>query len=270
MDFYPSEFSPEARDRIEKEKIRVYRELLPSSVYGFNEQALAIRCVMRIFLAFAKEACALRKERGWTIERIERESDEFRRKLTITVLHDKFPDLYRPWISNWNGSVASDVERRFRETPEWKEYEELLLTTPLDATTNAAVASTVDSLPVKAENQAPKSWQEIEIAFLSDHRVEISCGATERKAYNYSDLGFEDRRSGKQNLAWTMLSLLAEKRGTMTEPPPGEKRAMAQKRIQELRRWLQAHFRIDTDPIPCNGGVYQTSFKIGCRPSFNT
>lgn len=88
---------------------------------------------MRIFLAFAKEACALRKERGWTIERIERESEEFLRCLTITVVSDKFPDLNRPWISNWNGSINSDVVRRFRESAEWKEYEELLLATPASA-----------------------------------------------------------------------------------------------------------------------------------------
>src|SRR6266581_3382281 len=106
---YPSEFSPEARDRIEREKIRAYRELLPSTAYGFNEQNLAIPCIMQIFLAFAKEACAIRKERGWTIERIERESKEFLRRLTITVVFDKFPGLDRHWISNWNGSIDSNV-----------------------------------------------------------------------------------------------------------------------------------------------------------------
>jgi hypothetical protein len=131
MDFYPSEFSPEARDRIEKEKILTYRELLPSSVYDFHEQGLAIRCIMRIFLAFAKEACALRAKHGWTIERVERESKEFLRRLTIMVVFDKFPGRDRHWISNWNGSIDSDVARRFRESAEWKEYEELLLTTAL-------------------------------------------------------------------------------------------------------------------------------------------
>jgi len=138
MDFYPSDFSPEARDRIEKEKIRAYRELLPRRVYDFNEQDLAVRSIMRIFLAFAKEACALRKERGWTIDSIEGKSDEFLRRLTIQVVFDKFPGLDRHWISNWNGSIASDVERCFRASAEWEEYEELLLATPLAATTNAA------------------------------------------------------------------------------------------------------------------------------------
>jgi hypothetical protein len=138
MDFYPSEFSPEARDRIDKEKIRAYRELLPSSVYDSREQDLAIRCVMRIFLAFAKDACALRKERGWTIERVEGESAEFWRRLTLMVVFDKFPGLDRRWISSSDGSIVSDVERLFKASAEWKEYEELLLATPLGANTNAA------------------------------------------------------------------------------------------------------------------------------------
>ena len=72
----------------------------------------------------------LRKECSWTIERIESESKEFLRRLTIMVVFDKFPGLDRHWISNWNGSIASDVERRLRASAEWKEYEELLLATP--------------------------------------------------------------------------------------------------------------------------------------------
>lgn len=138
MDFYPSDFSPGARDRIEKEKIRAYRDLLPSSVYDFKDRDLAIRCVMRIFLSFAKEACELRIEHGWTIERIENESKEFWRRLTLMVLFDKFTGLHSIWISNWDGSVRSDVERQCRASAEWTEYEELLLATPLAATRKPA------------------------------------------------------------------------------------------------------------------------------------
>jgi hypothetical protein len=107
--------------------------VLPDRVYDYNEQNFAIRCIMRIFRAFAKEACALRKERGWTIERIQSESKEFLRRLTIMIVFDKFPGLDRHWISNWNGSINSDVERRFWDSAEWKAYEDLLLATPASA-----------------------------------------------------------------------------------------------------------------------------------------
>jgi hypothetical protein len=259
MDFYPSEFSPEARDRVEKQKIRAYRELLPSSVYDSNEQDLAIRCVMLIFLTFAKEACALRKERGWTIERVDRESKEFLRLLTIMVVFDKFPGLDRRWLSNLNGSIEPNAERRFRASVEWKEYEELLLTTPASA---PEVASNRDLIP--------KSWQPVEITFLSDERVEICCDGIQRKTYNYGELGFEDRRNGTPNRAWIMLREMAKLGGTIPRSSAGKERAMIQKRIEEIRQRLQDHFKIDTDPIPFNGSAYQTSFKIGRRPSSDT
>jgi hypothetical protein len=115
----------------------------------------------------------------------------------------------------------------------------------------------------------PKSWQEIEIVFLSDHRVEISIG-DERKTYNFGELGFEDRRNGKPSFAWVMLRDLAERSGTLQRPAPGRTRASHQKRIEEIRRKLRTRFKIDTDPIPFNGSVYQTSFTIGCRRCSNT
>lgn len=282
MDFYPSEFLPEARDQIEKEKIRVYRELLPSSVYDSKEQDLAIRCIMRIFLAFAKEACALRKERGWTIERVERESKKFLRRLTSMVVFDKFPGLDRHWISNWGGSIASDVERRFRASVEWKEYEELLLATPLsapvaqeahvaqDQKSQFAIVPPPTTVELTNRDLTSKSWQEIKITFLSDERVEICCGATERKTYNYGELGFEDGRNGTPNNAWIKLREMADNGGTIPRPSAGKQRAMVQKRVEEIRRSLQVHFKIDTDPIPFNGSVYQTSFKIGRRPCSDT
>ncbi len=164
MDFHPSEFSPEARDRVEREKIRAYRELLPNSAYDYNDQNLAIPCIMRIFLAFAREACALRSERGWTIERVERESKEFLRRLTIMVVFDQFPDLNQHWISNWNGSINSDVARRFKESVEWKEYEELLLATPAPAAEGSE--STNSQLHEKRIPTSPLADQNLRDAIL--------------------------------------------------------------------------------------------------------
>jgi hypothetical protein len=124
---YPSDFPPDARDRIEEMKIRASRELLPSSVYEFKDQDLAIRCILRIFLAFAKEACALRQKLAWPMDRLQREAEEFLRRVSIAIIFAKFPGLDRFWISNWNGSISADVERRFKSSSEWTEYEELLL-----------------------------------------------------------------------------------------------------------------------------------------------
>lgn len=158
---YPNEFSLAARDRIENEKILACRKLLPSRACNTKTQDLAIRCIMRIFLAFAREACTLRKDRAWTIDRVRSQSEEFLRKLTITVLSDKFPDLHRRWICNLDGSLESDVVRRFKASAEWKEYEELLLTVSLGA-------SIVQKQPVDNLRNAHKQRAE-----LTDHELKI-------------------------------------------------------------------------------------------------
>lgn len=135
-------------------------------------------------------------------------------------------------------------------------------------TADAPKGSLGSARPAAQPNE--KLWKAIEITFLSDERIEICCGATERKTYNYGELGFEDRRNGKPNRAWTTLREMAKKDGTIPRLSAGKERAMVQKRIQEIRQSLRDYFRIDTDPIPFNGGVYQTSFKIGCKDCFDT
>ena len=131
----------------------------------------------------------------------------------------------------------------------------------------SAIAQNGDKVP----ESSPVSWSEIEIAFLSDERVGICRGAdTNRETLNYSELGFEDRRSGKPNRAWVTLREIARQRGAMLQPSAGKDRAMIQKRIEEIRQKLRGHFGIQADPIPFNGNRYQVSFKIDCRPSVET
>lgn len=165
-------------------------------------------------------------------------------------------------VDGWKKDSASRAKNQF-----------LIVTTGL---LKAGAASAPDFSPAKAKaedhrpNQAPKSWQEIEIAFLSDERVQIFCGATTLGTYNYGELGFEDRRNETANRAWKMLREMANHGGTIPRPSAGKDRAMVQKRIEEIRKRLRGQFKITTDPIPFNGDVYQTSFKIACRRCSDT
>jgi hypothetical protein len=114
------------------------------------------------------------------------------------------------------------------------------------AQNSGKTAQNVENKPTNGAAASPTSWQEIEITFLSDHRVEICCGA-DRKTHNYGDLGFQDRRSGKTQAtrpagAWVMLCEIAKLNGTLQGPPAGKRRAMVQKRI-EVREKLRGHFR---------------------------
>jgi hypothetical protein len=120
------------------------------------------------------------------------------------------------------------------------------------------------------EAKSLRSWEEVEISFLSDERIEICVGGKHRSTHNYGELGFEDRRTGRPNLAWVMLRELAKERGTIQQPQAGQYRVMVQKRIEEIREKLRNHFEIAGDPIPFNGSTYQSGFAISCRKSFDT
>ena len=159
----------------------------------------------------------------------------------------------------------------------------LLAKRSMDVVPETALGELVATAPVRTPSNANEhvgtdaerigfvsSWPEVEIAFLSDERIEICCGATERKTYNYGELAFEDRRNGSPNRAWTVLREMARKGGTIPQPSAGKERAMLQKRIEEIRKRLRSHFKIGTDPIPFSGTGYQTSFKIGRRPCSDT
>jgi hypothetical protein len=122
----------------------------------------------------------------------------------------------------------------------------------------------------RTEDKKVRTWNEIEIAFLSEERVEIRNGSNGQTTYNYGELRFEDRRNGKPSGSWVILRELAQRGGDMPRPPAGKARAAAQKRIEEIREKLRAHFKIDGDPIPFNGSTYKTSFKVSCRQSFET
>jgi len=115
------------------------------------------------------------------------------------------------------------------------------------------------------------TWENIEISFLSDERVQIRNG-TKFETRNYAEFGFEDRRSGKPNQAWENLRALAEKRGLIREPPRAHQNwPRVEKRIQETRKILRNHFGISSDPIPfVEGAGYQARFKIGCGSSYDT
>jgi hypothetical protein len=63
-------------------------------------------------------------------------------------------------------------------------------------------------------------WQEIEVIFLSDERVQIEIGAhTETR--NYAEMGFANKQNGKPRLAWGTLRYLARvERSAQDSPGP--------------------------------------------------
>lgn len=119
------------------------------------------------------------------------------------------------------------------------------------------------------------TWGDVGIAFISDERVQVT---TKARTYtqNYSEMGFENRKTGKPNLAWVTLRALAQKGGAIRVAI--RERKVVEKRMQEIRKTLRAHlererFDIprDSEPLPYHrGGMeYRALFQIGKSPSFD-
>ena len=117
------------------------------------------------------------------------------------------------------------------------------------------------------------SWEDIQIMFISDERVQIRSGDGSETC-NYSEMGFADTRGGgsKPNRAWIALRTLAERKGTIKDTANIEADwQKIERRIQEMRKNLREFFNIDDDPLPYLEGIgYRSKFKIACGPSFES
>jgi hypothetical protein len=147
------------------------------------------------------------------------------------------------------------------------------------AATESGIPASVDlhqaaDTPLSERSQEPKieveaGWEQIEITFLSDERVQIR-GGKSIETRNYAEFGFQDGRTQNPNRAWETLRRFAELRGIIRDPKdallPWPK---VEKRAQEIRKVFREHFRISSDPIPfVEGTGYRTLFKITCGPSY--
>jgi hypothetical protein len=291
MDYYPQEFSAQARARVEAERLKAATDLEnihkqpqaelirrrscgPYGLLWTNAEEDFHNYILRVFLAFAREACALGKQGTWTVDRIRSETDEFLRRFTIEAYYDKGHDRsgrrFRDMISHWNGSLLPEVTQEFQKSGEWRQFEEELL---------GVAESQAASYPRapnggQDENTGASSWEAIEISFLSDERVQIRNG-TSIETRNYGEFGFADRRVGrgkpKPNRAWHVLREMAQQNGIIPDGAKIGDWRKVERRMQEIRKVLRKHFRNSGDPVPFvkNTG-YRACFKIGCSSSFNT
>ncbi len=122
-----------------------------------------------------------------------------------------------------------------------------------------------------SEIEVEGDWEQIEVTFLSDERVQIRNGKS-IETRNYAEFGFQDGRSQNPNRAWETLRRLAELRGIIRDGTqarlPWPK---LEKRVQEIRTVFRKHFGISSDPIPfVEHTGYQARFKICCGPSYRT
>jgi hypothetical protein len=115
------------------------------------------------------------------------------------------------------------------------------------------------------------TWEQIEISFLSDERVQIHIGK-KHETLNYAEFGFGDLRTNNPTKAWETLRTLAQLRGVIKDgSKAGVHWPKVEKRVQEIRRVLRKHFAISSDPLRFVENLgYRARFKISCGPSFRT
>lgn len=136
---YPHQFSSEARNRIESEKLRASKELeqrrnqVPWTKFGPSraDEANLYKYILRVFSVFAKEACNLCSRRLWTLDQVRGEAEKYLRLLVIEAYfergYDKKGRKLREVTSHWDGSILPDVRQQLRESDEWLQYEDELL-----------------------------------------------------------------------------------------------------------------------------------------------
>lgn len=136
---YPQEFSPQARARVEAEQLKARQEFVAAkserppvewTTYRWDLMAF-YAYVLRVFLAFAREACEQGSQRPWTVDRVRSESEDFLRRFANQAHHedgrDRTGKAFPEVTSNLSGGLLSSVARGLRERPEWHEFEAALL-----------------------------------------------------------------------------------------------------------------------------------------------
>jgi len=161
---YPSEFPQDARARVETEALRAYA-VLEQEVRGiesWRRDVPFIRCIMRVFIAFAREACAFGKKSNlpvWSDSELDQRCRDFLLSIVVDLWEDKAKDLgIRKMFSsphNWGYSLDDGARRKIENSPEWKEYQDLLL----DAFESQSARAADCSLPQheQAGGTAPKT-----------------------------------------------------------------------------------------------------------------
>lgn len=297
---YPSEFPQDARARVEAETLRAY-DALEQDVRGiesWRREVPFIRCVMRVFLAFVNKACAFAKQShdpAWSDRELQQRCRDFLLSIVIDAWEDKGKDLgIGEMFSSrgWGYSLDEDFRRKIERSPEWKQYQELLLDAlearsarapdeidgesalpggdgPERRAADEGTEIGVTSPPVGGESLA---WEDIEIRFTSEHRVQIFVRDRPGASLNFADMGFEDRRGGggKPIRAWALLVALAHNDNIYPAAKVSGDQSI-QKRAHELRNRLAGYFQIAGDPLPfLEGTGYKSRFRISRSPSFDT
>ena len=109
-------------------------------------------------------------------------------------------------------------------------------------------------------------WEDMTWTFLSNELVRVEAKGISKK-YQYSDLGFTDRRKGDSpDTRWAILSKLAKNNGEITWKTNinSKEKNMMSAAVRDIRKRLKDFFNIDDDPFHPYRKTksYKTKFTI--------
>ena len=252
----------ECRNQVRVEMLRADETFVgreKSQNLDFREREdLAIQWICQILGAFAKEACHLARsgDPDWSPPQVERRVYDVLRLLALEAECSKFVGGNRPELTA-GGEVRESVFARISRSTEWTQYTQSLE----DLCRGTKVPA---DGPGQGADQSIGKWEDLEIRFLSDERVQIFIRGRANNTRNFAEMGFEDLRGngGKPNAAWHVLHTLAANNGISPDKVISGQQAI-QKRMQQIRKVLGAQFGLPENPIRfVDGTGYVTSFKI--------
>lgn len=125
---YPRDLSPQARTRVEAEQLTAHQQFAQSkgeeppadwTARRWDEAAFRAY-IFCVFMAFAREACALGIQSTWALDRVRSEAEGFFRRFAIQAYDEDGRNRF--------GEKLREVRvQSFRETPEWHQFEADLL-----------------------------------------------------------------------------------------------------------------------------------------------
>ena len=134
---------------------------------------------------------------------------------------------------------------------------------------SAAPQSTVAARkPTPLSPAPPTEWADVELRFLSELKLQAVVNARLQEPWNYAEMGFEDRRTGKPTKAWETLIEIARAAGVLKVDRSPNGYAEQAKRIEEIRKNLRSKFSLAANPLPLKNNTYRARFKVILAEAF--
>ena len=181
--FYPDDFPPQARAKVEAEKIKAGRD------YDSQTKGLAWEYkrphlenfILRIFLRFASEARDLRL---WPADEMDRQCRDFLREITSNAEASKNYTLSMSRYGDGSFAIDANLKREFEETPKWQLYEDILLTvaeskpSTVETTKNLMATNSSESVASAQDSalvRTPKArWYASKPEILNRRRIALN------------------------------------------------------------------------------------------------